>query len=124
MSRTRIFQGLPMRFSRLAGIFALLIAGAAEASLPPQGHDAALFGECGSALFGPESCAVAVADEVTIAAELLYASMGNAAVSFASDRAEQLLDEEEFEAAELWRRIAAAAAELALRRPAAPGIRR
>jgi hypothetical protein len=113
-----------MRFSCLAGIFALLIAGAAEASLPPEGHDVGLPGECGSALFGPESCAVAVPDDVTIAAELLYATMGNAAISFASDRAEQLLDEEDFEAAELWRRIAAAAAELALRRPAAPGARR
>ena len=106
-----------MRLSCLAGIFALLLAGAAEASLPPAEHDADLFGECGSAPFGAENCAVAVPDDVTIAAELLYATMGNAAVRFAADRAEQLLSENDFDAAELWRQIAAAAAELALRRP-------
>lgn len=58
-------------------------------------------------------CGAAFADEAGVAAELLYASMGPAAVMFAFERAVRFDAENDPEAAELWRRIAAAAAELA-----------
>jgi hypothetical protein len=107
-----------MRLIGLVGVLALLLVTAAEAALPPAAVDREAFGDCASpSLLDNESCGVAMADEAVIAAELLFLAMGSAAITYATERAERLFDDNDFDAAALWRRIAAAAAELAARRP-------
>jgi hypothetical protein len=109
-----------MRLSTAVACFALLAASGAEGALTP-GEIVRDFQDPCAAPAAALDCNAAPADEALIAAELLYASMGVAAISFAFERAAQLAADNELAAAELWRRIAIAAAELAARRPSLDG---
>ena len=112
-----------MRLALAAGFLSFVLAGSAGATLTPGefSHRDAL-----DACAGPIAaldCSAEAGDEATVAAELLYATMGTAAIGFAFQRAAQLAADNEPEAAELWRRIAIAAAELAARRPPLDPVR-
>lgn len=99
-----------MRIRLLAGSLVLATA-PTVAALPPVDWMRVPLSACDTR--AEPICRAAFADEAGVAAELLYASMGPAAVSFAFERAVRFAAENEPEAAELWRRIAATAAELA-----------
>jgi hypothetical protein len=105
-----------MRPLVFAGSLTLLLSSAAQAALPPGSFAPGALDRCAAPALG-SGCGIGIADEAAVAAELLYAAMGTAAVTFATERAARLAENNEFEAAELWRRIAMAAAELASRRP-------
>jgi hypothetical protein len=123
-----------MRLGLTAGLFgALLLAGVP--ALAARGPDAELrAGIETTALTSPASahsspspcgepaeigaaddCTLALDDEVTLAAELLVAKMGAAALEFALERATRHEHEQDSEAADIWRQIAARLAELAVR---------
>jgi hypothetical protein len=104
-----------MRLSSAAGCLALLLANSAGAALTPAEIVPDLHDPCALPVAAVD-CNPGPADEALVAAELLYESMGVAAISFAFERAAQLAADNELAAAELWRRIAIAAAELAARR--------
>lgn len=107
----RIETDLPQMRIRLLAATLVLAAVPAFAALPPVDRMRVPLPMCEAR--AEAICRAAFADEAGVAAELLYASMGPAAVGFAFERAVQFAAENEPEAAELWRRIAATAAELA-----------
>jgi hypothetical protein len=82
------------------------------ASLPSA--DATLPG-CGepSEIGANEDCTLALDDEVMLAAELLIAKLGPAALDFARERAARHKENEDADAADLWRRIADTVGEMA-----------
>jgi hypothetical protein len=104
-----------MRSFLVIGTLALLAAGSAQAALHPSTEPLGVQPDCVPAAGLEDGCSAEIVDEVALAAELLYQAMGARAVSFARERAAKLADDDDFEAADLWRRIAAAAAELAAR---------
>lgn len=114
----RIGIDLPLMRIRLFAGSLVLAAAPALAALPPVERVRVPLSTCDA---GAEPvCRATFADEAGVAAELLYASMGPAAVRFAFERAIRFDAENEPEAAELWRRIAATAAELAESRAPQP----
>ena len=60
-----------------------------------------------------EDCTLALDDEVMLAAELLIAKLGPAALDFALERAERHQENKDSDAADLWRRIAETLGEMA-----------
>jgi hypothetical protein len=86
--------------------------GVEMASLPSP--DATTPG-CGepSEIGANEDCTLALDDEVMLAAELLIAKLGPAALDFALERAARHKANEDADAADLWRRIADTLGEMA-----------
>jgi hypothetical protein len=60
-----------------------------------------------------EDCTLALDDEVMLAAELLIAKLGSAALDFALERARHHQEDKDSDAADLWRRIAETLGEMA-----------
>ena len=83
------------------------------ASLPSPG--ATTTPGCGepSEIGANEDCTLALDDEVMLAAELLIAKLGPAALDFALERAARHKANEDADAADLWRRIADTLGEMA-----------
>ena len=83
------------------------------ASLPPP--QATTTPGCGepSEIGANEDCTLALDDEVVLAAELLIAKLGPAALDFALERAERHQANKDEDAANLWRRIADTLGEMA-----------
>jgi hypothetical protein len=106
-----------MRLLPVAGSLLLVLATGAEARLPPAGLPLASFEACDDPATNG-GCGTDFADDATLAAELLYATMGAGAVSFALERAAQLDADADLDGAEFWRRIAMEAAQLTARRRA------
>jgi hypothetical protein len=108
-----------MRPSTFFATIGLFVATAAQGSLVPIAEEGPGMFDCSGspavAALALQSCSLAGSDEAFIAAQILIYQLGDAAVRFAAARAAQLAAENAAEA-ELWRRIAAAAAELAANR--------
>ena len=83
------------------------------ASLPSPG--ATTTPGCGepSEIGANEDCTLALDDEVMLAAELLIAKLGSAALDFALERAANHQANKDEDAADLWRRIADTLGEMA-----------
>jgi len=105
-----------MRLGGAIAISIMLITVSAEAALTPATIPSLASGDCADpGETDTASCAPTADDEIAITAELLFAAMGPAAVSFAAERAARHASDNEPDAAELWRRIAEAAAVLIAR---------